>query len=148
VTESKYYQTNTLLRDSDANGMAHGLEIRVPFLDRRLVEWMNRLPGHERYPRGKPGKYLLRESVSDLLYPDLLARPKTGFTLPLRQWMAGPLRSMCEAGLNALKDTGLVKGSAVDALWARYLANADGHMTWTRAFTLVVLGDYLARHGR
>ena len=88
--ESGYYQANVLLRNSDANGMAHGLEIRVPFLNQRLLEWMHRLPGTTRFPRGRSPKFLLREAVGDLLSPELLNRPKTGFALPLRRWMTGP----------------------------------------------------------
>ena len=145
VIESGYYQTNVLLRDSDANGMAHGLEIRVPFLDQRLMDWMHRLPGAVRFPRGKPGKFLLREAVADLLDPKLLNRAKTGFTLPLRRWMAGPLRPLCEDGLATLKASGLVWPEGVDAIWQGFLS-APESQAWSRALSLCALGDFLRRH--
>jgi asparagine synthase (glutamine-hydrolysing) len=145
VIESGYYQTNVLLRDSDANGMAHGLEIRVPFLDRRLLEWMHRLPGAARFPHGRPPKYLLRAAMADLLPPELLDRPKTGFTLPLRRWMVGPLRPLCEHGLAALKASGLVKPAGVDGVWRTFMADPESQ-SWSRALALCVLGDYLRRH--
>lgn len=146
VLESRFYQTNTLLRDSDANGMAHSLEIRLPFLDQRLLEWAHGLPSTIRFPRNRPAKYLLREALADVIPPFLLNRPKTGFTLPLRRWMLGSLRTLCEAGLSTLKDASLVRAEAVDAIWGEFLADTE-ERSWSRAFTLVVLGDYLRRHG-
>jgi asparagine synthase (glutamine-hydrolysing) len=146
ATESHCYQGNMLLRDADANGMAHGLEIRVPFLDQRLVGFVNRLPGAVRFPRGKPAKWLLREAAADLLHPDLLTRPKTGFTLPLQRWMLGPLRSICEAGFDALRTSGLVAPAGVDAVWHTFLTESRTQpWAWTRPLTLAVLGDYLRR---
>jgi asparagine synthase (glutamine-hydrolysing) len=145
LVESRFYQTNVLLRDSDANGMAHGLEIRVPFLDRRLIEWVQRLPGEVRFPRGQRPKWLLRAAVADLLCPELLNRPKTGFALPLRRWMVGPLRGLCEGGLAVLKDSGLVRPDGVDAVWKGFLADPESQ-AWSRALSLTVLGDYLRRN--
>lgn len=145
VVESRFYQSNVLLRDSDANGMAHALEIRVPFLDQRLLNFAHRLPGAVRFPPEKPPKYLLRVAAADILHEDLLKRPKTGFALPLRRWMTGPLRSTCESGLKTLKETGLVRAAGVDAVWSSFLANPEGQV-WSRALTLAVLGDYLHRH--
>lgn len=144
--ETRFYMTNVLLRDSDANGMAHSIEIRVPFLDQRLLEGMNRLPGSARFPAGKPPKHLLREAAKDVLYPELLARPKTGFALPLRRWMMGPLRPACEAGLLTLKDSRLMEPAGVDAVWNAFTSDPESQ-AWSRALTLAALGDYLRRHG-
>jgi len=146
VVESRFYQTNVLLRDSDTNGMAHGLEIRVPFLDQRLLNQMHRLPGSIRFPTNRPPKWLLREAAADVLHPNLLARPKSGFALPLRRWMTGPLRTVCEAGLATLKATGLVKGVGVDAVWNDFLREPESP-AWSRALTLAATGDFLRRHG-
>jgi asparagine synthase (glutamine-hydrolysing) len=145
VVESRFYQTNVLLRDGDANGMAHALEIRVPFLAQGLLEWLHRLPGSVRFPPGRPPKHLLRAAVADLLYPELLDRPKTGFMLPLRRWMAGPLRPLCEEGLAILKGSGLLRPGGVDAIWAEFLSHPESQ-AWSRALSLCVLGDYLRRH--
>lgn len=145
VVESRFYQTNVLLRDSDANGMAHALEIRVPFLDQRLLNFAHRLPGAVRFPPEKPQKFLLREAAKEILYEDLLKRPKSGFELPLQRWMTGPLRSTCESGLKTLKETGLVRATGVDTVWSAFLADPESQV-WSRALTLVTLGDYLRRH--
>jgi asparagine synthase (glutamine-hydrolysing) len=142
--ESRFYQSNVLLRDADANGMAHGLEIRVPFLDQRLLDLGHALPGKVRLPPGAPGKYLLRRACAPLLRPDLLSQPKRGFTLPLRRWMVGPLRSLCEAGLKTAKEVGLFRPEGVDAIWQGFLREPESPM-WTRALSLSVLGTFIRR---
>ena len=81
------YLRNTLLRDTDAMSMANSLEVRVPFLDDKLVDWTARLPADLR----KPGKGLLVAAVGDLLPPEIVARQKRGFQLPFEPWLRGPL---------------------------------------------------------
>jgi asparagine synthase (glutamine-hydrolysing) len=145
VVESRLYQTNVLLRDTDANAMAHGLEVRVPFLDQRLLDWVHHLPDAVRFPPRRPAKALLRAAAADLLDPKLLRRPKTGFTLPLARWMAGPLRPLCQDRIGVVRDSGLLNPAGTDAVWDTFLADPD-RGGWSRALTLVALGEYLKRH--
>lgn len=142
--EIRYYCGNMLLRDSDACGMAHSLEIRVPFFDKRLLDNMLAVSGALRMPSGVPNKHLLRAAFPDLLRPDLLAMPKRGFTLPIRRWMATSLRSFCEAALADLKTCGLVNPRGVDQVWRQFLLAPESQI-WSRAFTLCVLGSYIGR---
>src|SRR5207249_6852757 len=69
--ESQFYMGNMLLRDGDANGMAHSLEIRVPLLDQRLLDFALAIPGSVRLPAGAPPKHLLRAAFPELLRPAL-----------------------------------------------------------------------------
>lgn len=140
--ESKFYQGNMLLRDSDVMGMAHGLEIRVPFLDRRLLDTVHSLAGAVRLPRRAPGKHLLRSAFADILRPELTNRPKTGFTLPLAQWMLGPLRGLCEFSLRTCTERAGLSAEAVRRVWDEFVTEPAGPQ-WTRALALVALGDYL-----
>ena len=78
LLESRLYMSNTLLRDTDANGMAHGLEIRVPFLDRRMLDYVYSLPGSVRMPTSRSSKYLLRRTFADLLRPQVTKRAQVG----------------------------------------------------------------------
>jgi asparagine synthase (glutamine-hydrolysing) len=142
--ESRFYMSNMLLRDSDNNGMAHSLEIRVPFLDRRLIDYVYSLPGNVRMPTPQAYKYLLRKSFPDLLRPQITKRAKTGFTLPIGQWMAGPLREICEEAIAHLKIHGLLRPEGVDQIWNDFIYKKQAH--WSRAFTLCVLGQYLRSH--
>jgi asparagine synthase (glutamine-hydrolysing) len=87
-----YYNTfmngmEELLRYADRNSMAHGVEIRLPFLDHSLVEFVFSLPSHFKIREGWT-KWLLRQSMEDLLPAEIVRRrDKTGFEPPQRLWM-------------------------------------------------------------
>ncbi len=142
--ESRYYMGNVLLRDSDTNGMAHGLEIRVPMLDQRMLELMYDLPGDVVLPAGRPAKHLLREAFAHDLRPELLNQRKRGFVLPIRRWMRGSLREICQEGLAFLKGSNIVDAPGVDSLWSAFMHEPESPI-WSRAFTLCVLGLYVKR---
>jgi asparagine synthase (glutamine-hydrolysing) len=132
------YSEPMLLRDSDVMSMACGLELRVPFLDPRIVEFALRLPQQFQ----KPGKGLLREACADLFPPSYLHRSKQGFVLPMEVWMLGPLRLLCAQRLQALADHGWVDPRWISAQWQAFQA---GQLPWPRAWTLVVLGEFAQR---
>lgn len=140
--ESSHYLLNTLLRDGDANSMAHSLEIRVPMLDRRVLDFALALPGSVKLPSGRADKALLRRAFPDVLRPVLTSQAKRGFHLPLRRWMKGPLRDHCEASLSTLKASGLVRARGVDEAWNGYLREPESPI-WSRAWALCVLGAWL-----
>jgi asparagine synthase (glutamine-hydrolysing) len=137
------YMGNTLLRDSDTNGMAHSLEIRVPFLGRSLVDEVASLPGSVRRPRSGKPKHLLRRALAGTLPEAVFTRPKSGFTLPFGDWIFGPLRDQCEAAIDSLAACPLVDGAAVRRLWGDS-ASRRRDIHWSKPLALVVLGSYLA----
>lgn len=142
--ETMLYQGNMLLRDGDANGMAHSLELRLPLLDQRVVDYVQQIPGKVRLPRlGKP-KHLLRVACQDLLRDELLNQPKRGFTLPIRRWMLGPLRDLCESAIGYLVQRKALDRRGIHTVWTAFLREPESPI-WTRAFALVVLGSYLQR---
>jgi asparagine synthase (glutamine-hydrolysing) len=143
--ESRFYQGNMLLRDGDANGMAHSLEIRVPMLDQRMLDLVYSIPGPRRLPNGKADKHLLRRAFAPELRPALLAQKKRGFTLPIRRWMLGPLRDMCEHANAALTRLGLFRPEGVEQIWQTFLHEPESQ-AWSRAFTLLVLGRYVEQN--
>jgi asparagine synthase (glutamine-hydrolysing) len=142
--ESRFYLANTLLRDADANCMAHSLEVRVPMLDRRVIDCVLSMPGRVLLPSGKADKPLLRRSFAPLLRDRLVAQKKRGFMLPIARWMVGPLRDICEGALDGLKSQSHLLPGGIDSVWRAFLAAPNGHM-WARAFSLCVLGAYLQR---
>lgn len=129
------YTNNVLLRDTDAMSMAHSLEVRVPYLDHELVEWVLALPDAT---KAGSGKALLAEATRDLLPPEILARRKQGFALPLADWMRGELRAEVDAALRHPPDAlaGLLDARAVAGVWGQFLA--DGRR-WTRPWALFAL---------
>lgn len=91
------YLPDDILVKVDRAAMAVGLEVRVPFLDHRLVEWALRLPP---YLQGSQ-KLLLKTVLKRHLPGELFQRPKQGFEIPLAHWLRGPLRAFAESLLDA-----------------------------------------------
>ena len=87
----KTYLPGDILTKVDRASMAHALEVRSPFLDYELVEWLSSLPPDLKL-RGREGKYLLKKAMEPHLPHDVMYRPKMGFAVPLAGWFRGPLR--------------------------------------------------------
>jgi asparagine synthase (glutamine-hydrolysing) len=87
----KTYLPGDILTKVDRASMAHGLEVRTPFLDYELVEWAARLPAQMKL-RGGVGKHILKESLRPLLPEQILDRSKMGFAVPLDVWFRGSLK--------------------------------------------------------
>ena len=143
--ESRYYLRNVLLRDGDVFGMANSLEIRVPMLDRDLVEWAFQLPGRALLPPGAPPKHLLQQMCGDLYTRSQFAQGKRGFSPPFGRWLLKPLRGLMEENLKSVKASGLVDGDGVDAVKRVFLREPHSQ-AWSRAWVLVTLGHWLAKH--
>ncbi|MDB4948969.1 MAG: Asparagine synthetase [Gemmatimonadetes bacterium] len=130
------YTHQQLLRDTDAMSMAHSLEVRVPLLDHRLVEYVLRLPPAAKTAGAGP-KPLLTRAVGALLPPEVLApRPKQGFTFPFQPWLRGPLRARVREALDQRPDYGMLRRDAVERTWRDFQA---GRLHWSRVWALAVL---------
>ncbi len=84
--EFNLYMQNQLLRDSDVMGMAHGVEIRVPFLDDELVKYTLSIDSDLKYG-GNFKKQLLIDSFLDVIPSEIYTRPKMGFSFPFDKWL-------------------------------------------------------------
>jgi asparagine synthase (glutamine-hydrolysing) len=135
------YMRRMLLRDADQMSMAVSLEMRVPFLDHELVEYVLGLPAavKKRY-RGVKG--LLVEACRDLLPASVYDRPKAGFVLPMKQWMRGPLASFVDESLRETIERRLLPELFVNELRADFQGE---RLHWTRLWAVVVLGHYARR---
>ena len=89
-TDLKSYLPDDCLFKVDRMSMAHGLEVRVPFLDRELVEFAARLPYGFKI-KGLTSKYILKRAFGNLLPPEVKRQRKQGFTIPIADWLRGPL---------------------------------------------------------
>ncbi len=85
-----------LLMKQDQMSMAASIESRVPFLDHKLVEFTARLPGHLKLRRGWTTKYILRQSMKDVLPAPILSRRKMGFPVPVGAWFRGAYRGVLD----------------------------------------------------
>jgi asparagine synthase (glutamine-hydrolysing) len=145
ILEARFYMRSTLLRDSDVCSMAHGLELRVPLLDRRVIDCALALPGVMRVPprNGGPNKPLLVKALGGKLPPHITHLKKRGFNLSQSAWMTGPLRDFFEHALSTLKRSGWVNPAAVSRIWEHFHAGSKGP-DWARSWTLGVLGAWAA----
>jgi asparagine synthase (glutamine-hydrolysing) len=89
--DMKTYLPGDILTKVDRASMAHALEVRVPLLDHKLVEWISGLPPEVKL-QGRQGKYLFKKALEPHLPDAILYRPKKGFAVPLASWFRGPLR--------------------------------------------------------
>src|SRR5262249_15827653 len=123
-------------RDSDFMSMAHGLELRVPFLDRSLVENCFRIPGTRKL-QGKCPKALLLASLGVELPREIVDRPKRGFTMPFERWLRGEMRPAVEgARIKIGPNHASLNPEAVREVWNCFLA---GQTSWSRPWSLFVL---------
>jgi len=138
VYETTGYMRNTLLRDSDVFSMAHGLELRVPFVDAEVARAAMSFPDSEKLSR-RVSKPILVRAMQDLLPESLLTRPKKGFTLPFERWMRHELHSDIDAILTSseLSRVGLSSG-ATGRVWSDF-QNSRGGVTWSRPWALYTL---------
>jgi asparagine synthase (glutamine-hydrolysing) len=93
--DSTTYLPGDLMAKSDRMSMAHGLEVRSPFLDHHLMEFASTIPGNYAYS-GKAGKQILKQAYSDLIPSEIVNRKKAGFTVPMSEWINGPLRGITQ----------------------------------------------------
>lgn len=147
VLEQRLFLGERLLRDSDAASMAASLELRVPLVDRVLLEAVTRLPDAARVlPWGR--KALLRRVGLAGLDPALFERPKSGFVLPLDRWIRRGLRETMDATLRdpeAARQAGL-DAAAVRRLWRAFGDGAPG-LYWSRIWAVFVLVRWCQRNG-
>ena len=138
------YTLNTLLRDTDSMSMHHSLEIRVPLLDRGLVELIEALPDKAKVRAHLP-KALLSEAVRDLLPAEILYQPKRTFTLPWEHWLRGRLRAAVSCRMTNLTPSlaTILDGQAVQSVWGRFLSKRTG---WARPWSLFVLNEWVRKH--
>jgi asparagine synthase (glutamine-hydrolysing) len=139
------YLLDDLLVKMDRTSMAHGLEVRSPFLDTELLEFSSRLAPSLKV-RGLSLKRVLKRAVRDLLPQDILSRPKRGFGVPLDRWFREDLDSYTHAMLGeSARVRGHLNGVAIDQLLAEQRSGVGrhGHTLWT----LLTLELFLRRHG-
>ncbi len=143
IGEMETYTRDVLLRDTDQMSMAHALEVRVPFFDYRLIEYLLSLPDHIKYPHTP--KQLLVDAMAPRVSKEFSQRKKMGFTLPMKHWLKNELASMAGDKIAYLAGRKEFNSDAVIHKWTAF-KNGDERILWTRIWKLVVLSDWLQRN--
>ncbi len=136
VAEQSIYMRNQLLRDADWASMSHGLEVRLPLVDRRFTEAVGPLIAAT---RGRYGKTPLGESPSRPLPAEVIGRAKTGFGLPMQAWIAED----CRAGRVPRLPSWLLSGEGQGFVDRLARGVAGGRVHWSRIWALRVLEHQL-----
>lgn len=128
------YLSDDILCKVDRASMAGALEVRVPLLNHRVVEYAWSVPlRYKLY--GNHSKIILGEILSDYLPRELFDRPKQGFNVPLNKWLRGELREWASDSLSVdkIKQEGLFNDVAIQKLWDEHLSKKQnwGQQLWT-----------------
>ena len=122
------YLPDDILVKMDRASMAVSLESRIPLLDHRVIEFASALPLHFKVRDGQ-GKWLLRQVLNRYVPKELVERPKQGFSIPIAQWLRGPLRDWAESLLSEteLDRSGCLNVAKVRNQWDEHLS---GRRQW------------------
>ncbi len=136
LSQAMYFEatanlTGDMLVKVDRMSMAASLEVRCPLLDQELAELAATLPHRWKIAHGR-GKQILLKALGDRLPPELLARPKMGFAVPLAEWFRGSLRELLWTHLTAPRflDRGIVSGRFVKQLLAEHQSGRRDNQQW------------------
>jgi len=140
VAELSNYLPDVLLRDTDQMSMAHALEVRVPFLDYTLVEYVLGLSDEMKYP--VTPKKLLTDSMKGLLPENITNRKKMGFTFPWNVWMRNELKPFCEGNINSLSERQYFNKNNLQSLWKDFLKE-NPQAPWYKLWHLVALENWI-----
>ncbi|HRC32626.1 MAG TPA: asparagine synthase (glutamine-hydrolyzing) [Bacteroidia bacterium] len=143
MAEINTYMQNVLLRDTDQMSMAVALEVRVPFLDYQLCEYVMGIP--DKYKQPDYPKKLLVESLGDLLPPEIVHRKKMGFVFPWEHWLKNELRSFCDERIQSLANRSFMKGENLIEQWKKFLHN-DNSIRWIDIWICVVLEHWIVKN--
>ncbi len=140
----KTWLPGDILTKVDRASMAHSLEVRVPLLDHRLVEWASSLPPGLKL-RGGTGKYIFKKALEPDLPHDVLYRTKMGFSVPLATWLRGPLAKRTREALinGAVANCGYFEPAVLDRLLRQHASGRHDHST--TLWKLLMLDAFLRR---
>ena len=124
--DTKNYLCHDILYKTDQASMYHALEVRVPFLDHRIVEWAFGLPSNLKL-KGLTSKFILKKLASKYLPQSIINRPKKGFGIPLSEWMQGPLKTKIKETLSETTGFSYFNSNQVMNLFNTYQQGQDSN---------------------
>jgi asparagine synthase (glutamine-hydrolysing) len=130
----KTYLVDNILVKVDRMSMACSLEVRVPFLDHRLVEFALSMPDSLKL-RNLRTKYILKKMSAKLLPEEIIKKPKQGFSIPMKNWLKGPLKERMLDLLSVynIKNQGIFNKERISSMITEHLSNQknNSHQLWS-----------------
>ena len=140
----KTYLVGDILTKVDRASMAHSLEVRVPLLDHKFVEWISGLPPQIKLKKSE-GKYIFKKALEPHLSQDILYRKKMGFGVPLASWFRGPLKQKVNDAVlgEKLASTGIFNPKYLHHLVDRHQSGARDYSA--SIWSLLMFESFLDR---
>jgi len=148
-TDMSLVLANDMLTKVDLMSMAHGLEVRVPFLDYRLVDFIFSLPDHYKINRSIR-KRILQDTFRDVLPTELYNRPKKGFEVPLLKWFRKELKSLIMDDLlseKTIREQGIFDYAEIEKLKLQ-LMSSNPQDVHARIWALIVFQWWWQKYNR
>ncbi len=145
VSAAEYlgYTQHTLLKDTDQMSMAVSLEVREPFFDQDLIEYVLAIP--DEYKKPVYPKSLLVESLKPLLPDEIVFRKKQGFVFPWDQWLRKDLHDFCDGHMKRMAARPFINGEGLLRYWQAFL-DGDKGIRWPEIWLFVVLEYWLEKN--
>jgi asparagine synthase (glutamine-hydrolysing) len=145
--DMKTYLVDDILTKVDRASMANSLEVRVPLLDHKLVEWVSGIDNRFKYD-GKVGKSLLKKSMEPYLPHDLLYRKKMGFSIPLAEWFRGQLQHRVREVLEGdqLRNSGYFNPIYLQNIYSEHQKKIKDHSTLI--WSLIMFDGFLHKNNQ
>lgn len=143
IAEYLGYTQYTLLKDTDQMSMAVSLEVREPFFDHELIEYVLQIPDLLKEPAFP--KQLLVEALGDRLPQEIVHRRKQGFVFPWEHWMKTELRAFCDSEIQAICSRDFINGQALQRQWQQFL-KGDTSIRWIELWLFIILSHWLKKN--
>jgi len=143
----KTWITGDINTKVDRASMAHGLEVRVPILDHQFIEWAFKVPSAMNLNKGE-GKAAFKKELEPHVPYDNLYRKKMGFSIPLSQWLKGPLNNKMQHLLTskAFVDTNIFNNKNIEKMIKEHTVGTKDHAS--SLWTLMMLGQFIERESK
>ena len=143
--DQQTYLTDDILCKVDRAAMSNSLETRAPFLDHRIAEFSWQIPNEFKIKNNQT-KFLLRETLRDYIPVSMIERPKTGFGIPIGEWLKGPLFEWGESLITKEKisDKGYLNYDEVNKCWQEH---QSGQFNWSsRLWTILMFQAWIEKY--
>jgi len=144
IAELTNYTLDVLLKDTDQMSMASALEIREPFFDYHLIEFLLSVPDKFKY-NPKISKSLLVKALGDVIPLEIINRPKKGFTFPWSNWLKTDLSDFCTEHINSLSKRDIFDKKVLFGLLTDFEKGKNG-ILWLHIWALVTIEAYLIKN--